>query len=80
MSPPTRRGAPVGSASHGASRQASSTEKDSTGKQMHLHLARLAGVDIDLILGDLAAMGWALSDDDAEFLAEFPARMTGAGR
>ena len=46
---------------------------------MHLRLARMAGVHIDLILGDLAQMGCTLTDDDVEFLAEFPARMTGAG-
>ena len=40
-------------------------------KAMHLHLARMAGVDVDTILGDLAQMGWTLTADDVEIISEF---------
>lgn len=48
-----------------------STHNATSAKAMHLHLARLAGVDVDLILGDLAQMGWTLTDDDVEIISEF---------
>lgn len=57
-----------------------SEAQDTSAKAIHLHLARMAGVDVDLILGDLAQMGWSITDDDVEFLAEFPLARSGAGR
>ena len=48
-----------------------STQNSTSAKQIHLHLARMAGVDVDLILGDLAQMGWTITDDDVEIISEF---------
>ena len=80
MSPPTRRGAPIGSAPHRAGRQAGSEQNNTSAKAMHLHLARLAGVDVDTILGDLAQMGWTLTADDIEIISEFARSRIGAVR
>lgn len=47
---------------------------------MHLRLARMAGVDVDLILGDLAQMGWTVTQDDIEILSTFARGRIGADR
>lgn len=51
-----------------------------SGKQIHLHLARLAGVDVDLILGDLAQMGWTITDDDIDLILGLSLSRPGADR
>lgn len=63
-------GPPKGTAPRTPAKE-SDTPQGSTAKAMHLHLARLAGVDVDTILGDLAEMGWTLTADDVEIISEF---------
>lgn len=71
-------GPPKGTASQTPAKK--SDTQITSAKAMHLHLARMAGVDVDTILGDLAQMGWAITADDVEIISEFARARIGAVR